>query len=187
MVVTREGKEWAPVCTRADRYATSLGFLLSSMKKTLLSLEIVADTRPYTSYECDTNAEFEELDVKSYLTGFSATDRNWRFRDAVADMALRKIKFTFDFSESVFELSISRDVLVNKKLVVLAGQVLVARNELRIRTVIDQQDQTHISPEIAQEQKTREPPPADEIVVPWPLPNGPDRKDLPAGLILERK
>lgn len=186
VAVTREGNEWMSVCTGADRYATSLGFLLSTVKKTLLSLEFVADSRPYTSYDCDANTDLEELDVKSYLTGFCAADRNWRFRDALADMAIRRFGLKFDFPESVFELSVNQDVLVDKKLVVLAGQVLVARSELRLRTAVGERDQGHGDLQTMKEQKCSCLP-AEEIVVPWPFLGTPERKDLSAELFLERK
>lgn len=72
--------------------------------------------------------------MRKFLTGFHMLDRNPRFRQVQAKLALvPTISLHFDFVESYFDFEIERAVLCNQRFAELAGQVLAKRNDIRER------------------------------------------------------
>ncbi|KAH8730544.1 hypothetical protein GQ44DRAFT_700498 [Phaeosphaeriaceae sp. PMI808] len=144
----QDGWNWQPICPGAQRYATSLSFLLSSVKYSLLSLTLGADIRPYLSWpitvaplssSSSTAAaaprtdDAEDVEPKKFLTGFYMVDRNRRFGDSLAALDVRTVTLRFDFPEAFFDFEAKRELVLMDRLVHLAGQVLSARSEMHLR------------------------------------------------------
>jgi hypothetical protein len=140
---------WKPVCVAADRYLTSLSYLLSTVSPSLLSLKLCADTRryinstatttsqyPHTSFSDKFRADTERLQVQKLLTGFYMADSNTLFKKATKDLLVRDIVLHFDFPESYFDFVVGRERLCGQSLVELAGQVLAARTEIRFKAAM---------------------------------------------------
>lgn len=164
-----DGKGWKPICPGADRYMTSLSFLLGCVKYSLLSLKLVADVRPYTSYDMDATDYESSMDVRKYLTGFHAGDSSWRLQDALANLPPKTIDLRFDFPESYFAFSLQKETLKKKDLAVLAGQVLIARSEMQMKVAVDDlgdgdEDSKDESLDIPIEKLSK----LEEITVEWP-------------------
>lgn len=159
-------KAWMPISPGADRYMTSLSFLLNGMRKTLLGLKLFADIRPYGITGQDEKIDEDDMfEVEKFLTGFYAADRNWRFRDTLTTMSMDAVDLRFEFAESWFDITMEREMWREKRLVVLAGQVLVARSEIRIRAateVVEEEEEV-----VLESDKMKGL--LDEIVVHWPL------------------
>ncbi|EOA91049.1 uncharacterized protein SETTUDRAFT_54982, partial [Exserohilum turcica Et28A] len=130
---------WIPVCVGAQRYSTSLSFLLSAVETRLLSLKLCADTRRYidesrvcgSSSSSSSNNHTARLEAQQMLTGFYMADANPLFRKALARLHIADIALHFDFPESYFDFLILRSVLCQQNLVELAGQVLALRSHIR--------------------------------------------------------
>jgi hypothetical protein len=138
---------WKPVCTGADRYTTSLSYLLSTVSPSLLSLKICADTRRYVGSRTGQDshalsdkfkADTERLQVQKLLTGFYMADSNSLFKKAMRDLLVRDIVLHFDFPESYFDFVVGRERLCGQSLVELAGQVLAARTEIRFKAAMQE-------------------------------------------------
>ncbi|KAL6710781.1 hypothetical protein ACN47E_007838 [Coniothyrium glycines] len=140
---------WTPVCPAAERYVRSLTYLLDGVKESLLSLQLCADTRRCVSNGSISNGssqdmdhrseeEDEDLDVKKVLTGFHMVDRNRRFKELLAMLSVRSISLRFDFAESNFEFKISRDMLCRTNMASLAGQILIAKNDIEMKAVLQE-------------------------------------------------
>ncbi|KAI4646531.1 uncharacterized protein J4E79_010594 [Alternaria viburni] len=138
---------WKPVCTGADRYTTSLSYLLSTVSPSLLSLKICADTRRYVGSTTGQDAhalsdkfkaDTERLQVQKLLTGFYMADSNTLFKKAMKDLLVRDITLHFDFPESYFDFVVGRERLCGQSLVELAGQVLAARTEIRFKAALQE-------------------------------------------------
>lgn len=127
----KDGLGWHPLSPGANRYVTSLSFVLGAVKASLVSLKLAADVRPYTPEE---NA----LDVRKFLTGFHVADQSRRFKDALAALAVDDVALRYDFSESYFDFVAKRSVLVEDSFVHLAGQVLLARSEIQLRVALEE-------------------------------------------------
>ena len=131
-----EGKGWQPVCPAAERYITSLSFLLGAVKESLISLKLAADVRSCTS--SSTSDDEDALDVKKFLTGFHTASSNWRFQEAFSALSVKNVELRFDFAESCFDFVVEKEVLLESNLVHVAGQVLVARSEIRMRRALEE-------------------------------------------------
>ncbi|KAL6162431.1 hypothetical protein ACJQWK_11364 [Exserohilum turcicum] len=112
---------WIPVCVGAQRYSTSLSFLLSAVETRLLSLKFSSWSKDHTA----------RLEAQQMLTGFYMADANPLFRKALARLHIADIALHFDFPESYFDFLILRSVLCQQNLVELAGQVLALRSHIR--------------------------------------------------------
>ena len=139
---------WKPVCVGAQRYSTSLSYLLSAVETSLLSLKLCADTRRYvdesklcnTSSSTATSSGFgssnkekgDRLELQRMLTGFYMADANPLFRKALARLDVANIALHFDFPESYFDFVVAKKVLCSQSLVELAGQVLGVRSNIRL-------------------------------------------------------
>ncbi|KAF2131194.1 hypothetical protein P153DRAFT_271804, partial [Dothidotthia symphoricarpi CBS 119687] len=153
-----DGCGWRPLCTGAERYAATLGHVLTFVRNTLSSLKFIADVQPYmvergdgsstdeTEEETDTETDAEEaeeeesFDVKKLLTGFHAAGTNPRFNAALADLPFPDIPVSFVFPDSYFGFVVEKEVLCKRGLLFLAGQVVFARNELRMRALLEELD-----------------------------------------------
>lgn len=135
---------WTPVCPAAERYIGSLTYLLSKVKRSLLSLRLCADTRRYLSSIAPTDTdslnetEEDELDVRKVLTGFHMADRIRAFKATLAISSIRTIELRFDFPESTFGFDIATNVLCKMNLASLAGQVLIARNDIEMKAALEE-------------------------------------------------
>ena len=92
---------WKPVCTGADRYTTSLAYLLSTVSPSLLSLKICADTRRYVGSSTGQGAhalsdkfkaDTERLRVQKLLTGFYMADSNTLFKKAMKSSLVCRLR-----------------------------------------------------------------------------------------------
>lgn len=136
---------WKPVCVGAQRYSTSLSYLLSAVETRLLSLKLCADTRRYmdsdhsssssSSSNTSTNTKDNDgrLETQRLLTGFYMADANPLFRKALARLHIADMALHFDFPESYFDFVVLKKVLCRQNLVELAGQVLHVRNDIRLK------------------------------------------------------
>ena len=145
---------WKPVCVGAQRYSTSLSYLLSAVETRLLSLKLCADARRYmddarpsdhaisntnsnhsTSTTNTTNSKDHDdrLQTQRLLTGFYMADANPLFRKALARLHIADMALHFDFPESYFDFVVVKKVLCRQNLVELAGQVLNVRNDIRLK------------------------------------------------------
>jgi hypothetical protein len=144
---------WTPFSIGAQRYITSVSYVLGAVKSSLLTLRFCADVRRYadillapattiaatSSVPVDAEEDEEEevdlekdtLDPKRILTGFLTADTNPRFKAALAKLPLHSIPLHFDFPESYFDFVVDMDVLCQQSLGDLVGQVLVKRGEIR--------------------------------------------------------
>ncbi|KNG45010.1 hypothetical protein TW65_08251 [Stemphylium lycopersici] len=140
---------WKPVCVGAQRYSTSLSYLLSAVETSLLSLKLCADTRRYVDEAklCNSNTSTtttgsgfggpnkekdDRLELQRVLTGFYMADANPLFRKALARIDVANIALHFDFPESYFDFVVAKKVLCSQSLVELAGQVLGVRSIIRL-------------------------------------------------------
>ncbi|KAL1792809.1 hypothetical protein ACET3X_009316 [Alternaria dauci] len=149
MTTTLDSRDgvWKPVSIGAGRYTTSLSYLLNTVSPSLLSLTLCADTRRYIDststqdpHRVSTKSEtdIERLQVQKLLTGFYMADSNSLFRKAVKDLLVRDVGLHFDFPESYFDFMVGRERLCGQSLVELAGQVLAARSEIRIKAAMQE-------------------------------------------------
>ncbi|EDU48554.1 hypothetical protein PtrSN002B_000841 [Pyrenophora tritici-repentis] len=135
---------WRPVSAGAERYITSLSYLLGAVESTLLSLKLCADTRRYLDDTAsdrgndDSNSKgtTDRLAFQKMLTGFYMADADALFRKTLAQLNVRDITLRFDFSEIYFDFTVMRQVLCQQSLVELAGQVLLMRNEIRTKAAM---------------------------------------------------
>ncbi|KAH7090186.1 hypothetical protein FB567DRAFT_558505 [Paraphoma chrysanthemicola] len=140
-----DGLGWRPLSISAERYVSSLSFVLGAVKESLVRLKFVGDVRPYMYQdvamgEADgkdaAEDEDEGLDVKKMLTGFHVADTNSRFRSALGEVKVAEVGMRCDFLDSYFEFGVEKDVVLRSGLVYLVGQVLIARSEARMNAVL---------------------------------------------------
>ncbi|EMD69008.1 hypothetical protein COCSADRAFT_77783 [Bipolaris sorokiniana ND90Pr] len=134
---------WKPVCVGAQRYSTSLSYLLSAVETRLLSLKLCADTRRYLDEtvmvasigndSSNISNNDDRLEAQRILTGFYMADANPLFRKALARLHVADMALHFDFPESYFDFVVLKKVLCRQNLVELAGQVLDVRSEIRFK------------------------------------------------------
>jgi hypothetical protein len=151
---------WKPVCVGAQRYSTSLSYLLSAVETRLLSLKLCADTRRYlddtvasgsnssnasssssssssnnnNNNNSNNNKGYDDrLEAQQMLTGFYMADANPLFRKALARLHVADMALHFDFPESYFDFVVLKKVLCRQNLVELAGQVLDVRSDIRLK------------------------------------------------------
>jgi hypothetical protein len=128
-----DDRGWLPIAPRAQEYITSISHMLSAVDANLRTLEITADVRPYTTpvllHEYGyVGGRGGVLDVKKYLTGFYFADQNPAFGDAIAGLRnVKDVELRFEFKESWFRFTVTRDEVTERKLVGLAGEVLTMR------------------------------------------------------------
>ncbi|KAK1913468.1 hypothetical protein P3342_005404 [Pyrenophora teres f. teres] len=135
---------WRPVSAGAERYITSLSYLLGAVESTLLSLKLCADTRRYLddtasdrrNDDGNSKGTTDRLAFQKMLTGFYMADADALFRKTLAQLNVRDITLRFDFSEIYFDFTVMRQVLCQQSLVELAGQVLLMRNEIRTKAAM---------------------------------------------------
>lgn len=139
---------WRPVSAGAERYITSLSYLLGAVESSLLSLKLCADTRRYLDEKAasdgsssssdggDTKGSTDRLAFQKMLTGFYMADADALFRKTLAQLSVCDITLRFDFSEIYFDFTVMRHVLCQQSLVELAGQVLLMRNEIRTKAAM---------------------------------------------------
>ncbi|KAH7361201.1 hypothetical protein BKA66DRAFT_444773 [Pyrenochaeta sp. MPI-SDFR-AT-0127] len=156
---------WKPFCPAAERYVMSLSFLLGAMKSSLLSLKLCADSRRYAqlsaadcgpelqassiggapiSREAEPEEEVDALSVQKLLTGFHMADTSPRFLSALSNLSFRSVPLRFDFPESYFDFVVDKPLLVRRSLVVLAGQVLLARSDIMLKAVMAELGDDHV-------------------------------------------
>ena len=131
---------WRPVSAGAERYITSLSYLLGAVESSLLSLKLCADTRRYLDTTAsdrgsdghggDSKGTTDRLAFQKMLTGFYMADADTLFRKTLAHLNVSDITLRFDFSEIYFDFTVMRHVLCQQSLVELAGQVLLMRTEI---------------------------------------------------------
>ncbi|OAL49805.1 hypothetical protein IQ07DRAFT_567186 [Pyrenochaeta sp. DS3sAY3a] len=126
---------WKPTCVGAERYIASLFYILRCVESSLLSLSLCADMRPYSASRTP-ELEDPPLSPTKLLTGFHAADTSPRFKAALAALPIDIIPLRFDFPESHFDFCVEKRVLLRESLVFLAGQVLLARSEIRLKALL---------------------------------------------------
>ncbi|KAH7075958.1 hypothetical protein BKA63DRAFT_443256 [Paraphoma chrysanthemicola] len=139
-----DGLGWRPLSIGAERYVSSLSFVLGAVKESLVRLKFVGDVRPYMYQDVamgevdgkDAADEDEGLDVKKMLTGFHVADTNARFRSALGEVKVAEVGMRCEFLDSYFEFGVEKDVVLRSGLVYLIGQVLIARSEARMNAVL---------------------------------------------------
>ncbi|EUC42174.1 hypothetical protein COCMIDRAFT_104209 [Bipolaris oryzae ATCC 44560] len=141
---------WKPVCVGAQRYSTSLSYLLSAVETRLLSLKLCADTRRYldepaaivagiSNDSSSVSNNNDRLEAQRILTGFYMADANPLFRKALARLHVADMALHFDFPESYFDFVVLKRVLCRQNLVELAGQVLDVRSDIRFKAAAKQE------------------------------------------------
>ncbi|EUC35619.1 hypothetical protein COCVIDRAFT_114893 [Bipolaris victoriae FI3] len=139
---------WKPVCVGAQRYSTSLSYLLSAVETRLLSLKLCADTRRYLDEpavvvgignDSSSSNNDDRVEAQRILTGFYMADANPLFRKALARLHVADMALHFDFPESYFDFVVLKKVLCRQNLVELAGQVLDVRSDIRFKTAAKQE------------------------------------------------
>ena len=135
----KEGEEWVQK-RGAERYVTSLAFVLSAAKQSLTSLQLLGDARPYTTPSPSPQNEESPspLDLASFLIPFRLASHNRLFRSALAALKIENIGVRFEFAEMWFDLRVRRDALEEWSLEWLAAQVLVKRCEVGIGRVVEE-------------------------------------------------
>ncbi|KAH5044597.1 hypothetical protein HBI49_103490 [Parastagonospora nodorum] len=124
---------WKPMCNGADRYITSLSYLLGGVKENLRTIRLGADVRPYVR---TTNEEENSLDISRFITGFQYADHSSRFKQAIAALPVRQLQLRFDFPETYFDFKVEKDVLNKWSWVYLAGQVALKKSEVELREIM---------------------------------------------------
>jgi len=135
----KEGEEWVQR-RGAERYVTSLAFVLSAAKQSLTSLQLLGDARPYTTPSPSPQNEESPnpLDLKSFLTPFRAASHSRHFQSALAALKIENVGVRFEFAEMWFDFCVRRDALEEWSLEWLAAQVLVKRCEVGIWGVVEE-------------------------------------------------
>lgn len=80
----------------------------------------------------------QTFDLKKLLTGFHAADANHIFTTALSNLPFPHFPVNFSFPDSRFSFRVDRLVLCQRGLLFLAGQVVFARNELRMRALLEE-------------------------------------------------
>jgi hypothetical protein len=119
-------------CIGAERYITSLSYVLSTSSHSLKSLKLVADVRPHLPSPTST------FDMKPYLTGFLAADDSARFKTALSALTMANVGLRFDFLDMLFEFETSRKLVERASLVYLAGQVVLKRGEIGLKGMLEE-------------------------------------------------
>jgi len=115
----------------AERYMTSLSFLLAHAKTSHTQLSLVGDARPHTSPD-------GSLDHRAFLAGFHAATLSARFQAALTALPVQSVDVKFEFEDMRFDFDVRKEVLVGGEwsLEWLAGQVLLKRVELGLGGIL---------------------------------------------------
>jgi hypothetical protein len=124
-------------CTGAERYITSLSYVLSTSSTSLKSLKLVADVRPHLI------GSEKSIEIKKYLTGFQAVDNSSRFKAALSALALANVGLRFDFADMVIEFTTNKEMVKRASLVYLAGQVVLKRGEVELKGLLEDLGETN--------------------------------------------
>ncbi|RMZ71043.1 cytochrome p450 3a10 [Pyrenophora seminiperda CCB06] len=135
---------WRPVSAGAERYITSLSYLLGAVESTLLTLKLCADTRRYLDEKAanrgndsgNSKGATDRVAFQKMLTGFYMADADTLFRKTLAQLNVRDVTLRFDFSEIYFDFTVTRHVLCQQSFVKLAGQVLLMRCDIRTKAAM---------------------------------------------------